>query len=135
MGERPTIKLVDNPIAVGDARVAIEAEPRPAPARQRRSKRASSAAAAEAPQPQASSLEINPYAGMRKAQAPVRLFPPLWERLEQLVRDLRDEGLEVDKTALLNAILHFHGPGDLAEARELVNRWRALLARPPPPRA
>ncbi|MDQ2896725.1 MAG: hypothetical protein M3Y09_13945 [Actinomycetota bacterium] len=39
---------------------------------------------------------------MRKMQAPVRLFPPLWEHLEQLVRELSDEGLEVDKTALLN---------------------------------
>ncbi len=72
---------------------------------------------------------------MRKVQAPVRLFPPLWDRLEQLVRELSDEGLEVDKTALLNAVLHFHGPGELDAARELVNRWRALLAHPPAPRA
>jgi hypothetical protein len=71
---------------------------------------------------------------MRKVQAPVRLFPPLWEQLEQLVRELRDEGLEVDKTALLNAVLHFHGPGDADVARALVNSWRALLARPPAPR-
>ncbi len=71
---------------------------------------------------------------MRKMQAPVRLFPPLWEHLEQLVRQLSDEGLEVDKTALLNAVLHFNGPGELDAARDLVNRWRALLARPPEPR-
>jgi hypothetical protein len=71
---------------------------------------------------------------MHKVQAPVRLFPPLWDRLELLVRDLRDEGLEVDKTALLNALLHFQGPADTEAARALVNRWRALLACPPAPR-
>ncbi len=71
---------------------------------------------------------------MRKVQAPVRLFPPLWDHLEHLVRELSDEGLEVDKTALLNAVLHFNGPDELDAARELVNRWRALLARPPAPR-
>jgi hypothetical protein len=71
---------------------------------------------------------------MRKVQAPVRLFPPLWDRLELVVRELRDEGLEVDKTALLNAALHFQGPANVEDARELVNRWRALLARPPAPR-
>ncbi len=133
MGERPTIKLIDNPIAVGDVRSTIETEPRPAPPRLPRSKRTRSTAASRTPQTSAS--DTNPYAGMRKVQAPVRLFPPLWERLEQLVRELRDEGLEVDKTALLNAVLHFHGPCDLDEGRDLVNCWRALLARPPAPRA
>lgn len=137
MGERPTIKLIDNPIAVGDARPAPEPEQRSTPtARPARAKRARPEAGqpAERPVPSASAGEINPYAGMRKVQAPVRLFPPLWDRLEQLVRELSDEGLEVDKTALLNAVLHFHGPGELDAARELVNRWRALLARPPAPR-
>jgi hypothetical protein len=76
----------------------------------------------------------NPYAGMRKMQAPVRLFPPLWDHLEELVRELRAEDLELDKTALLNAVLHFYGPADTEAARELINQWRALLARPPAPR-
>jgi hypothetical protein len=138
MAERPTIKLIDNPIAVGD--------PRPVPSAEREQ---SSAPAKPPPQPRSPRSEsrrpaersaidaeetTNPYAGMRKVQAPVRLFPPLWEQLEQLVRQLRDEGLEVDKTALINAVLHFHGPGDADAAGELVNRWRALLARPPAPR-
>jgi len=135
MAERPTIKLIDNPIAVGDARPGAAAEP---PAQS--SPRAKSRASARRPRPVErtapgdSAGDTNPYAGMRKVQAPVRLFPPLWEQLEQLVRELRDEGLEVDKTALLNAVLHFHGPGDADVARALVNRWRALLARPPAPR-
>jgi hypothetical protein len=140
MAERPTIKLIDNPIAVGDARPGAAVEP---PAQS--SPRAKSRASARGPRPEPrrpvertapddSAGDTNPYAGMRKVQAPVRLFPPLWEQLEQLVRELRDEGLEVDKTALLNAVLHFHGPGDADVARALVNRWRALLARPPAPR-
>ncbi|MGO9792125.1 MAG: hypothetical protein ACLP8S_22270 [Solirubrobacteraceae bacterium] len=121
MGERPTITLIDNPVAVGGARPGEPA----APAASSRALRKEPSSSSAAP------TETNPYAGQRKVQAPVRLFPPLWDRLEQLVRELREEGLEVDKTALLNAALHFHGPGDLDEARELVNRWRALLARPP----
>jgi hypothetical protein len=127
MAERPTIKLIDNPIAVGDARPGAAAEP---PAQS--SSRAKSRASARGPRPEPrrpveraapddSAGDTNPYAGMRKV-------------LEQLVRELRDEGLEVDKTALLNAVLHFHGPGDVDVARALVNRWRALLARPPAPR-
>jgi acetyl esterase/lipase len=133
MGERPTIKLIDNPIAVGDAGPAIEQQ-RPSPPRRSRTRRERPAAAAPTA-PEASPSESNPYAGQHKTQAPVRLFPPLWERLEQLVRELRDEGLETDKTAMLNAVLHFHGPRDLDQASDLVNRWRALLARPPAPRA
>lgn len=121
MGERPTITLIDNPVAVGGIRPGEPAAPAASSRALRKELSPSSAAPAE----------TNPYAGQRKVQAPVRLFPPLWDRLEQLVRELREEGLEVDKTALLNAVLHFHGPDDLDEARELVNRWRALLARPP----
>jgi hypothetical protein len=151
MAPRPTIKLVDNPVAVavavgdagdplGDAggpaasAPPIARERAPAPARGS----ALAAATGAAPPPDgrlpAGQGETNPYAGLRKIQAPVRLFPPLWDGLEELVRALQAEQLEVDKTALLNAVLHFHGPQDLADARELVNRWRALLARPPEPR-
>ncbi len=136
MGERPTIKLIDNPIAVGEARPAREPDQKPIPtAHPARAKRAQAEPQPAAlPATSSAAGEINPYAGMRKVQAPVRLFPPLWEHLEQLVRELSDEGHEVDKTALLNAVLHFYGPDDLDTARELVNRWRALLARPPAPR-
>lgn len=132
MGERPTIKLIDNPIAVGELRAGPEAQADGALPRQPGAGRSSP----RAPMllSEAGAGENNPYAGLRKAQAPIRLFPPLWDQLEQLSRGLRDEGHEVDKTALLNAILHFHGPADLDEARELINRWRALLARPPAPR-
>jgi hypothetical protein len=137
MASRPTITLIDNPVAVGESQDQQErpdttlppaSEPRPTPRRSR---------AAARPEPRTdqqtapSQLETNPYAGVRKVQAPVRLFPSLWDHLEDLVRELRAEGLEVDKTALLNAILHFHGPADAASGRDLVNRWRALLARPP----
>jgi len=137
MGERPTIKLIDNPIAVGDARRGPEPEQSPAStARSTQAQQAQLEPAhpADRPAPSPVAGETNPYSGMRKMQAPVRLFPPLWEHLEQLVRQLSDEGLEVDKTALLNAVLHFNGPGELDAARDLVNRWRALLARPPEPR-
>lgn len=134
MGERPTIKLIDNPIAVGDARPSPAPDPSSAslPQSERAKRiRPEPAQRAELPALSHSAGETNPYAGMRKVQAPVRLFPPLWEHLEHLVRELSDEGLEVDKTALLNAVLHFSGPGELDAARELVNRWRALLACPP----
>jgi hypothetical protein len=136
MSPRPTINLVDNPVAVGGGEQpeTITARPtEPAPSRSRRPRRAPATTERE-PKIAAAEAETNPYAGMRKMQAPVRLFPPLWDRLEQIVRELRDEGLEVDKTALLNAVLHFDGPADADGARELVNRWRALLARPPAPR-
>lgn len=140
MAQRPTIKLIDNPIAVGESRGSVPVADNQGtqrkphnPTRRRRtttpSKPPEQQPAQEAPS------ETNPYAGMRKVQAPVRLFPPLWDRLEELVRELRDEGLDVDKTALLNATLHFYGPADVKQARELVNRWRTLLARPPAPRA
>ena len=131
MGKRPTIKLIDNPISVGDARRAPELEQSPAPPARSTRAKPEPAHPAERLAPSLSAGETNPYAGMRKMQAPVRLFPPLWEHLEQLVRELSDEGLEVDKTALLNAVLHFNAPGELDAARELVNRWRALLGRPP----
>jgi hypothetical protein len=136
MGERPTIKLIDNPIAVGDARPAEIAEPpaRSSPRASARRPRSEPRRPIEHPATADPAGETNPYASMRKMQAPVRLFPPLWDQLEQLVRQLRDEGLETDKTALLNAVLHFHGPDDLDAARALVNRWRALLALPPAPR-
>lgn len=122
MAKRPTIKLIDNPLAVGNEDPAQT---------QTAAGGAQPESAAPATQQPVAAEAVNPYAGMRKVQAPVRLFPPLWEQLERLVRQLRDEGHEVDKTALLNAVLHFHGPADLDEARELANRWRALLARPP----
>ena len=139
MAERPVITLVDNPVAVGTQQPAAVAPPpeqessaRPAPkARPRQPRPAKQAPAPEQAQPPAGT---NPYAGMHKVQAPVRLFPPLWDGLELLVRELRDEGLDVDKTALLNAMMHFNGPGNVDEARALVNRWRALLGSPPPPR-
>lgn len=139
MAERPVITLVDNPVAVGlpqhAAATPAPAQESPAPApkarppRQRPAKQATAREAQAAPP-----VGTNPYAGMHKVQAPVRLFPPLWDGLELLVRELRDEGLDVDKTALLNAMMHFNGPGDVNEARALVNSWRALLGSPPPPR-
>jgi hypothetical protein len=139
---RPTITLIDNPVAVGErpehqletmppaSKVPPAPEPSPTPRRSRAAapKRQSSPSGQ---QPAPAQLETNPYAGMRKVQAPVRLFPPLWDHLEELVRKLQAEGLDVDKTALLNAILHFHGPADEATGRDLVNQWRLLLARPP----
>lgn len=127
--------LVDNPVAVGDAETAPQVnEPEPEPTSQG-SPRPGRTTASKPSQstPTTGDSTTNPYAGMRKVQVPVRLFPPLWDRLEEIVRELRDEGLEVDKTALLNAVLHFDGPRDLERARELVNRWRALLACPPAP--
>jgi hypothetical protein len=133
MSQRPTINLVDNPVAVGGGEQPETVTERPAQPAPPRSPRPRRAPATTAPEPKvaAAQVETNPYAQMRKVQAPVRLFPPLWDRLEQIVRELRDEGLEVDKTALLNAVLHFDGPADAEQARDLVNRWRALLARPP----
>ena len=140
MASRPTITLIDNPVAVGerqdqqerpDTTLPPASEPRPTPRRSRAAARPKGQSAASDQQTAPSQLETNPYAGVRKVQAPVRLFPSLWDHLEDLVRELRAEGLEVDKTALLNAILHFHGPADAASGRDLVNRWRALLARPP----
>ncbi len=141
MASRPTIDLVDNPTAVGtveppaptveehDSAQKQEALQREQP-RRRRTVAATTPVRPPGPAPQ----ETNPFARQRKVQAPIRLFPPLWDRLDQLVRELREEGLEVDKTALLNATLHFYGPADIEAARDLVNRWRALLARPPAPR-
>lgn len=142
---RPTITLIDNPVAVGERQElrretippastvppAPQPSPTPRPSRTGAPKRQSSPSDQH---PAPAQLETNPYAGMRKVQAPVRLFPPLWDHLEQLVRELQAEGLDVDKTALLNAILHFHGPADATTGRELVNQWRLLLARPPAPR-
>jgi len=142
MPERPTITLVDNPTAIGDPRrphseVREDEAKRPkrSPPRREPSKAAETptndlTTSEAAPQPD-SAASTNPYAGLRKVQAPVRLFPPLWDRLDELVRELQSEGHEVDKTALLNATLHFHGPATVTEARELTNRWRALLALPP----
>ena len=133
MSQRPTISLVDNPVAVGGSEQLETTTARPTEPPRPRSPRPRRAPAPTAPEPKvaAAEAETNPYAGMRKMQAPVRLFPPLWDRLDNIVRELRDEGLEVDKTALLNAVLHFDGPADAEQARDLVNRWRALLARPP----
>jgi hypothetical protein len=133
MSQRPRITLIDNPIAVAGTTVApeiTETDREPSPQRPAKRQRAPAPKQAE-PEPAAPQPETNPFAGMRKVQAPVRLFPPLWDRLEQLVRELRDEGHEVDKTALLNAVLHFDGPATTDDARDLVNRWRGLLARPP----
>lgn len=138
MAERPTIKLIDNPVAVGEARVGESGNDRPAAQRKPRDqakRQRTTPSSTPREQPEPAQAETNPYAGMRKLQAPVRLFPPLWDRLEGLVHELRAEGLEVDKTALLNAALHFYGPADTDQARELVNRWRMLLARPPAPRS
>jgi len=135
MSRRPTISLVDNPIAVSHGETVAEVsepDPEPTPRRTPARRRTPAPKSAE-PQPTTAKPQTNPYARMRKVQAPVRLFPPLWERLDEIVRELSDEGLEVDKTALLNAVLHFEGPTGADEARELVNRWRALLARPPAP--
>lgn len=132
MPERPVINLIDNPIAVGQSDPARSAvTPAPQSHEERKAPRQRQPRSTTALVGELTESEINPYAGMRKMQAPVRLFPPLWDHLEQLVRELRAEGLEVDKTSLLNAVLHFHGPADAAAGRELVNRWRALLARPP----
>jgi hypothetical protein len=139
---RPTITLIDNPVAVGESQEhpretmppAPKAPPAPEPSSTPRRSRAAVPNRQSSPSDQQlapAQLETNPYAGMRKVQAPVRLFPPLWDHLEELVRELQAEGLEVNKTALLNAILHFHGPADTATGRELVNQWRLLLARPP----
>ncbi len=132
MANRPVINLVDNPVAISMTQPTVEPEP---PASERPPRPASPP---RAPRPRSTSATstqaTNPYAGMRKVQTPVRLFPPLWDRLEQLVRELGDEGLEADKTALLNAMMHFRGPVDTDEARDLINRWRALLGCPPPPR-
>ncbi len=138
MANRPTIKLVDNPIAVGTVPAGDQtAEPAPEPkaTRPRKIRQPPEPQAPTQPRdvvPEATPAATNPYAGMRKVQIPVRLFPPLWDRLDELVRVLRDENLDVDKTALLNALLHFNGPVTTDDARELVNRWRALLASPPP---
>ncbi len=141
MAERPVITLVDNPVAVAVPQPAVatpvpeQESPAPAAPKARPARQPRPAKRASAPEPaQAPPSGTNPYAGMHKVQAPVRLFPPLWDGLELLVRELRDEGLDVDKTALLNAMMHFNGPGDVNEARALVNRWRALLGSPPPPR-
>jgi len=133
MTERPTIKLIDNPVAVGETHAPIPAAHDQDASRTSRkpASRRRAATPSRAREQHEAPSDTNPYAGMRKVQIPVRLFPPLWDRLDELVRDLRDEGLEVDKTAVLNAMLHFHGPADTREAAELVNRWRALLARPP----
>jgi hypothetical protein len=147
MANRPTIKLVDNPVAVGGITAAPDfaAKPLPVspsvtePVSEASPKRARKPRQTPAPKPAAqpqnpvpaASAATNPYAGMRKVQIPVRLFPPLWDRLDELVRVLSDENLDVDKTALLNAMLHFNGPATTDDARELVNRWRALLASPP----
>jgi hypothetical protein len=156
MASRPTIQLVDNPVSI----ISRATEPDTTPPRQPAAPDAvSTPAAAPTPKPRrtratpptpklqpkpAENREpaaerrepevpaVNPYAGMRKTQIPVRLFPPLWDRLDELVRDLRAEQLDVDKTALLNAIVHFYGPADIDAARQLVDRWRALLASPPP---
>jgi len=134
MSQRPTITLVDNPVAVTtdiDETTGIT-QPAEKPPTQRQPRRQEQPAPKRAQlKQQPETAETNPYAGMRKVQAPVRLFPPLWDGLEQIVRELRDEGHDVDKTAVLNAVLHFNGPTDIDAARELVNRWRALLAKPP----
>jgi hypothetical protein len=139
MVNRPTITLVDNPVAVSSPAGGGET-PQPATAARPKRTQAPKRKAAAKERPAASvtvekAIEAeavtNPYAGMRKVQIPVRLFPPLWDRLDEFVRVLRDENLDVDKTALLNAMLHFNGPTSPDDARDLVNRWRALLASPP----
>lgn len=137
MPDRPVIKVVDNPTTVGGPSPpsqAVERKPgKPAASAPRppEAPEAGETLVSETkPQP-GTVAHTNPYSGIRKVRAPVRLFPPLWDRLEELVRELQVEGHEVDKTALLNAMLHFNGPTDLSEARDLTNRWRALLALPP----
>jgi hypothetical protein len=138
MSQRPTIKVVDNPVAVGSERLLPspdeERSPSPSEPTKPTKRRRPTSQAVPPEQPQPMDFGTNPYAGMRKMQAPVRLFPPLWDHLEELVRELRAEDIELDKTALLNAVLHFYGPADTEAARELINQWRALLARPPAPR-
>ncbi|MGA2010668.1 MAG: hypothetical protein ABSH51_09075 [Solirubrobacteraceae bacterium] len=140
MSSRPTISLVDNPVAIAPTQVnepeqAERTEPPATPtSKPRRAPRRSAPSSTRTPPPQPArpAAATNPYAGMRKVQVPVRLFPPLWDRLDEIVTELRAEHLDVDKTALLNAVMHLHGPDTTDSARELVDRWRALLASPPP---
>lgn len=56
-------------------------------------------------------------------QLNVRLAEPLHARYRQLLRDLEDAGTPSSWTELVHALL-WAGPGDAAEAAELVRVWR-----------
>lgn len=71
----------------------------------------------------------NPYAGERKIQVNPRVFPTLWGTYEGLVAGVRESNGRANLTDLVNAVLHYHRPAGPAEARELLTRFRTMLAQ------
>ena len=69
----------------------------------------------------------SPYAGERRGQVSMFLYPSLWAALEERAGELVERGEKASATALLVAILHFHMPTDEAEAEVLVRDF--LLKR------
>lgn len=69
----------------------------------------------------------SPYAGERRVQVSMFLYPSLWTELEQRAAELVDDGEKASATALLVAILHFRMPADEAAATDLVREF--LLER------
>jgi hypothetical protein len=68
------------------------------------------------------------YSGVARSPRTLRIYDPLYARVGALVRALEDEGYSTDRTELIQALLHFELPADVAGARKLLRRWRRYLA-------
>jgi hypothetical protein len=64
------------------------------------------------------------YAASAKTARTHRLPDVVYSRVEQLVWDLRQDGVKTSNTEILQALLHFELPGDTDAATDLVRRWR-----------
>jgi hypothetical protein len=70
---------------------------------------------------------VSIYEGAATRAFNMRILDPLHRRYAALVRRCADEGFETSMTELMHALLH-NGPGDAAEAREVVRAWRRVRA-------
>ena len=64
------------------------------------------------------------YEGSPKVAVNMRATKALWDELGRLVRELEADGLRTSRTEMTEALWHLHAPGDAAEARELIRRYR-----------
>lgn len=114
------------------------ASSRPSPSRTRRERRGSQARGGEATPISSGALgEIpteNPYAGDRRVPMNHRVLESIPARVAALSEELVDAGYaarQVSQAELIQAVLHFHTPSSVDEARILVQRWALLKGAPP----
>lgn len=106
-------------------------KPQSAPKRRRHPAARSTAvtsAAEPAPSPRALAGAEVPYAGERRVQASIHIYPSAWQTLEERARELAEAGGRGSASLLLVALLHFHIPADPETAGEIVQRFRQRLA-------